>query len=154
VEDVEIVEQEITDPTIEVGSGCEWQGRGAEPQWNNSKSAKAYDHIERHHGPKLKPEQFRGRVARTNNNQKQWLNAQDWVYAEQVIPKHPGIPGKVLIEINKKVGFRLVTKAGEKGVVNLMKLVPLVGGVVGAGFDSAFVNQCGKTAKQLFKPIN
>lgn len=64
------------------------------------------------------------------------------------------IPGKVLIEINKKVGFRLVTKAGEKGVVNLMKLVPLVGGIVGAGFDSAFVNQCGKTAKQLFKPIN
>lgn len=64
------------------------------------------------------------------------------------------IPGKVLIEINKKVGFRLVTKAGEKGVLNLMKLVPLVGGVVGAGFESAFVNQCGKTAKQLFKPIN
>ena len=63
------------------------------------------------------------------------------------------IPGKVLIEINKKVGFRLVTKAGEKGVVNLMKLVPLVGGVVGAGFDSTFVNSCGKTAKKLFKPI-
>ncbi len=61
------------------------------------------------------------------------------------------IPGKVLIEINKKVGFRLVTKAGEKGVVNLMKFVPLVGGVVGAGFDSTFVNRCGKTAKGLFK---
>jgi hypothetical protein len=63
------------------------------------------------------------------------------------------IPGKVLIEINKKVGFRLVTKAGEKGVVNLMKLVPLVGGVVGAGFDSTFVNSCGKNAKNLFIPI-
>ena len=25
------------------------------------------------------------------------------------------IPGKVLIEINKKIGFRLITKAGEKG---------------------------------------
>jgi hypothetical protein len=63
------------------------------------------------------------------------------------------IPGKVLIEINKKVGFRLVTKAGEKGVVNLMKLVPLVGGVVGAGFDSTFVNSCGKNAKRLFESI-
>jgi len=41
------------------------------------------------------------------------------------------IPGKVLIEINKKIGFRLITKAGEKGVVNLMKLVPLVGGGCG-----------------------
>jgi len=60
------------------------------------------------------------------------------------------IPGKLLIEINKKVGFRLITKAGEKGVVNLMKLVPLVGGVVGAGFDSTFVNKCGKAAKNIF----
>jgi hypothetical protein len=64
------------------------------------------------------------------------------------------IPGKVLIEINKKVGFRLITKAGEKGVVNLMKLVPLVGGVLGAGFDSTFVNKCGKTAKNIFTQID
>jgi EcsC protein family len=60
------------------------------------------------------------------------------------------IPGKVLIEINKKVGFRLITKAGEKGVINLMKLVPLVGGVVGGTFDGVFVNTCGQTAKNLF----
>lgn len=60
------------------------------------------------------------------------------------------IPGKVLIEINKKVGFRLITKAGEKGVVNLMKMVPLLGGVVGGGFDAWFVNSCGQTAKKLF----
>lgn len=64
------------------------------------------------------------------------------------------VPGKILIEINKKVGFRLITKAGEKGVVNLMKLVPLVGGVIGAGFDSTFVNCCGKTAKKLFRPTS
>jgi hypothetical protein len=60
------------------------------------------------------------------------------------------IPGKVLIEINKKVGFRLVTKAGEKGVINLMKAVPLVGGFVGASFDSIFVNMCGRTARKIF----
>lgn len=45
------------------------------------------------------------------------------------------LPGKVLIELNKKVGYRLVTKAGEKGVVNLSKLVPLVGGPIGATID-------------------
>ena len=61
------------------------------------------------------------------------------------------IPGKVLIEINKKVGFRLITKAGEKGIVNLIKLVPLAGGVIGAGFDGTFVNSCGQTAKEVFK---
>jgi hypothetical protein len=60
------------------------------------------------------------------------------------------IPGKVLIEINKKIGFRLITKAGEKGVVNLMKMLPLVGGVVGGTFDGIFVNSCGKTAKTVF----
>jgi len=62
------------------------------------------------------------------------------------------IPGKVLIEINKQVGFRLITKAGEKGVVNLMKLLPIAGGVVGAGLDGWFVNACGHTAKDIFKP--
>jgi EcsC protein family len=60
------------------------------------------------------------------------------------------IPGRVLIEINKKIGFRLITKAGEKGVINLMKLVPLVGGIVGGTFDGIFVNSCGHTAKKLF----
>jgi hypothetical protein len=60
------------------------------------------------------------------------------------------IPGKVLIEINKRVGFRLVTKAGAKGVVNVAKMVPLVGGVVGASFDSFFVNACGRVSKKVF----
>ncbi|MCY4637928.1 MAG: EcsC family protein [Acidobacteria bacterium] len=41
------------------------------------------------------------------------------------------VPGKVLIDINKRVGFRLLTKFGERGVLNLAKLVPLVGGAVG-----------------------
>jgi len=29
------------------------------------------------------------------------------------------IPGRILIEINKNLGNRLITKAGEKGVINL-----------------------------------
>jgi len=60
------------------------------------------------------------------------------------------IPGKVLIEVNKKIGFRLITKTGEKGAVNLMKMVPLVGGVVGGTFDGTYVNICGQTAKKRF----
>lgn len=47
------------------------------------------------------------------------------------------IPGKVLISINKKVGFRLVTKFGTKGVINLGKCVPVVGGIVSGGLDFA-----------------
>ena len=45
------------------------------------------------------------------------------------------IPGKVLTKINQKVGFRFVTKFGTKGIVNLGKLLPGVGAVVGGGLD-------------------
>lgn len=45
------------------------------------------------------------------------------------------IPGKVLTEINQKVGFRFITKFGTKGIVNLGKLLPGVGAVVGRGLD-------------------
>ena len=56
------------------------------------------------------------------------------------------IPGRVLIEINKRVGFRLLTKFGERGVVNLAKLVPLVGGAVGGAFDGAACYVVGQAA--------
>ena len=45
------------------------------------------------------------------------------------------ISGKVLTKINQKVGFRLVTKFGTKGIVNLGKLLPGVGAAVGGGLD-------------------
>jgi len=60
------------------------------------------------------------------------------------------IPGRVLIEINKKVGFRLLTKAGEKGVINLMKLVPVAGGLVGGTVDLIGCQITGKWAKKIF----
>ena len=47
------------------------------------------------------------------------------------------IPGRLLIELNKQVGFRLVTKTGEKGVVKIIRVVPAVGGVIGGMFDAA-----------------
>lgn len=62
------------------------------------------------------------------------------------------IPGKLFIEINKKVGFRLVTKAGQKGAINLMKMVPLAGGLVGGAFDAGACRVVGKQAKRLFFP--
>jgi hypothetical protein len=86
----EVIEQDIIDPTIQVGSGYEWKGSGVEPQWDNPKSTKAYDHIARHHGPKRKPHHFQGRAASKNTPQGQWLNAKDWVKAEQITPKYPG----------------------------------------------------------------
>ncbi|OLT21802.1 hypothetical protein BJF81_14740 [Ornithinimicrobium sp. CNJ-824] len=60
------------------------------------------------------------------------------------------VPGRVLIEINKKVGFRLITKAGTKGVINLTKLVPLAGGVVGGGVNGVSTRAVGHWAKHHF----
>lgn len=60
------------------------------------------------------------------------------------------IPTEIIKQINKKVGFRLVTKFGEKGVINLGKCIPLVGGVIGGGVDFLGTHKIGKTAKELF----
>ena len=45
------------------------------------------------------------------------------------------IPGKVLTKINQKVGFRFITKFGTKGIINLGKMLPGVGAIVGGGLD-------------------
>jgi hypothetical protein len=60
------------------------------------------------------------------------------------------IPGRLLIEINKRVGFRLLTKAGEKGAINFIKMIPLAGGLVGGAFDAAACRIVGKQAKNAF----
>ena len=53
-------------------------------------------------------------------------------FANSMVKK---IPGQVLTKINKTVGFRLFTKFGTKGVINIGKAIPVVGGVIGGGFD-------------------
>ncbi|MFI8418302.1 EcsC family protein [Serratia sp. NPDC078593] len=60
------------------------------------------------------------------------------------------IPGEVLKTINKAVGFRLLTKYGTKGSINLVKLVPLAGGIVGGTFDGISTNIIGNVARNTF----
>jgi hypothetical protein len=60
------------------------------------------------------------------------------------------VPGRALREINQKVGFRLLTKTGERGVINLSKLMPVVGGLIGGTIDILFVHSCAKAAKTHF----
>ena len=64
------------------------------------------------------------------------------------------LPGKVLIDINKRIGFRLLTKFGERGVVNLIKLVPLAGGAVGGTVDATICYAVGRAADKAFRPGN
>ena len=60
------------------------------------------------------------------------------------------IPGKVLTKINQAVGFRFVTKFGTKGVINLGKMVPVVGAVIGGGIDFFETKTIGNRAYNWF----
>ncbi len=53
-------------------------------------------------------------------------------------------------KINQAVGFRMITKFGQTGLVNLGKGVPLAGGLVGGAFDGATSYAVGKAAKRTF----
>ena len=60
------------------------------------------------------------------------------------------ISGATLTRINQKVGFRLITKFGQTGIINLGKMVPLAGGVIGGGFDLVTTNIIAQNALKLF----
>lgn len=62
------------------------------------------------------------------------------------------ISGHLIVDINRAVGFRLIAKAGEKGVFQLSKLVPIAGGIVGGIFDGVSCHAVGKAADALFAP--
>ena len=68
-------------------------------------------------------------------------------FGEKLVTK---IPGAIIIEINKLVGFRLLTKFGTKGIVNLVKVVPFLGGVVGGAVDVIGTSSIGSLAIQNF----
>ena len=62
------------------------------------------------------------------------------------------VPGRLLVEINKRIGARLLARVGQKVVLRVPRAVPVVGGVVGGALDAAVCRMVGRTAKQLFRP--
>lgn len=60
------------------------------------------------------------------------------------------IPGKVLTKINQKIGFRFITKFGQKGIINLGKLVPGVGAVISGGLDYTETKVIADRAYKMF----
>ena len=61
------------------------------------------------------------------------------------------IPAKLLIKINKIVGFYLISKVGEKALINLIKITPIVGGIFTGTVDAITCQMVGKTAQSLFR---
>jgi uncharacterized protein (DUF697 family) len=60
------------------------------------------------------------------------------------------ISGATLTRINQAVGFRLVTKAGTTGAVNLSRIVPFIGGLIGGTVDGIVTRAIGAAAKTTF----
>ena len=60
------------------------------------------------------------------------------------------IPGKVLTKINQKIGFRFITKFGEKGLINLGKMVPGVGAAINGGMDFVETKAIASRAYNMF----
>lgn len=60
------------------------------------------------------------------------------------------IPGTVLTKINQKVGFRFLTKFGTKGIINIGKAIPVVGGVISGGFDFVETKIIANRAYKMF----
>lgn len=70
-------------------------------------------------------------------------------FAQGMIKK---VPREVLKKINHAVGFKLVTKFGEKGVVNLGKMIPVAGALIGAGVDGVSTQVIANHALSIFTP--
>ncbi len=58
-----------------------------------------------------------------------------------------------LAGINQAVGFRVVTRLGETGLVNLVDVVPFIGGIVGGTIEGIASNIVGTVARDLFCPV-
>lgn len=57
---------------------------------------------------------------------------------------------EAVVKINKAVGFKLLSRFGGKGFINLSKAVPMVGGLVGGAFDVVATNAMGNFARNTF----
>ena len=60
------------------------------------------------------------------------------------------LPGPAMMVIQKGVGFRLLATAGKNMFVRLGKIVPIVGGVIGAGLDGFMQHRVAVSAKREF----
>ena len=60
------------------------------------------------------------------------------------------ISAEFLKKINQAIGFRLITKFGQTGAVNLGKAIPLIGGLIGGTFDGVSTNLVGNVSKKAF----
>ncbi len=57
---------------------------------------------------------------------------------------------EIIKKVNSAVGFRLLTKFGSTGIINISKMIPLVGGVIGGTFDAVTTKAVGEISIKRF----
>ena len=57
---------------------------------------------------------------------------------------------KMLLSVNEKVSVNIASKLGSRSLTGLGKAIPIVGGVIGGGFDAGSTLIIGKVAKKMF----
>ncbi|PPK98403.1 EcsC family protein [Kineococcus xinjiangensis] len=62
------------------------------------------------------------------------------------------LPKDVLMIVNKGVGFRLLARLGSFGALQTSRILPVLGGVVGAGADLLLLRRIAKHAEREFTP--
>jgi len=62
------------------------------------------------------------------------------------------IPGRLLVEVNKRIAAKLAAQVGARVALRFPRAVPVFGGVVGGSLDAAVCRKVGRTAKTLFRP--
>lgn len=62
------------------------------------------------------------------------------------------IPGRLLVEVNKRIGARLLANVGARVLLKVPRAVPILGGVVGGSLDAVVCRMTGRSAKALFRP--
>lgn len=75
------------------------------------------------------------------------IKGSNQIAVKKLLPK---ISGEAIKKINQKVGFRFLTKGGSKGLINIGKAIPVLGGVVGGTYNFIETNVYAKTAMKVF----
>lgn len=64
------------------------------------------------------------------------------------------IPRALIGQINKAMGFALLAKAGNRGIINFTKILPVVSGFIGGTFDASTCWTVGHLADEWFAPAS
>lgn len=62
------------------------------------------------------------------------------------------LPGPAAMVVKKGIGFRLLASVGKNTFTRLGRLVPIVGGVIGAGVDTWMLHTVAENARREFPP--